>query len=172
MADWSDEIHAVFLELSGYMNRPDIDQAFLTRAGVKLDRALFPLLTRIGRYNPIGVVELAGLVGRDHSTVSRQAAKLEALGLVERQAQSGDQRVRLLAPTAAGWTMLRQFAVARREFLDERLETWSGEERATLLTLLRRFAASLARFEAAAAESNELRAPDAEESASHRRARA
>ena len=76
MADWSDEIHAVLLQLNGYMNRPDLDQAFLARAGVQLDRALFPLLTRIGRAHPISVVELASLVGRDHSTVSRQVAKL------------------------------------------------------------------------------------------------
>lgn len=148
MRDWSDELHAVFLELNGYMNRPDLDQAFLARAGVKLDRALFPLLTRIGLSHPIGVVELAGLVGRDHSTVSRQAAKLEALGLVERQAAKGDQRVRLLAPSAAGRKMLNQFSTARRKFLDERLAAWTEEERSTLLELLRRFAATIATFEA------------------------
>ena len=55
MSDWPDEIHAVLLRLNGYMNRPDLDQTFLARAGVKLDRALFPLLTRIGHSHPIGV---------------------------------------------------------------------------------------------------------------------
>ena len=67
MSNWPDDIHAVLLQLNGYMNRPDLDQAFLARAGVKLDRALFPLLTRIGLYHPISVVELASLVGRNHS---------------------------------------------------------------------------------------------------------
>ena len=172
MTDWSDEIHAVLLELSGYMNRPDIDRAFLARAGGKLDRALFPLLTRIGRCNPIGVVELAGLVGRDHSTVSRQTAKLEALGLVKRQATRSDQRVRLLEPTAAGRRMLGQFAVVRREFLRERLDKWSDKERATLLTLLRRFAATFASFEAADAENDGVRAMHARETAPRRRAKA
>src|SRR5260221_10617668 len=102
MGDWSDEIHAVLLRLNGYMNRPDLDAAFLAQAGVKLDRALFPLLTRIGLFGPIGVVELANLIGRNHSTVSRQAAKLESLGLVERRVEDGDQRVRRLQPTDAG----------------------------------------------------------------------
>jgi DNA-binding MarR family transcriptional regulator len=152
MRDWSDELHAVFLELNGYMNRPDVDQAFLAHAGVRLDRALFPLLTRIGRYHPIGVVELAGLVGRDHSTVSRQVAKLEALSLVERQGAKGDQRVRLLAPSAAGRKMLNQFSAARRKFLDERLAGWTDEERSTLLELLRRFSATVATFGATAAQ--------------------
>ena len=147
MSDWSDEIHAVLLRLNGYMNRPDIDQAFLARAGVKLDRALFPLLTRIGLAHPIGVVELANLVGRDHSTVSRQAAKLEALGLVERQATKGDQRVRLLEPSAAGRKMLDQFATARRKFLTERLDNWTDQERSVLLDLLTRFSATIASYE-------------------------
>src|ERR1700758_1797763 len=99
MGDWSDEVHAVLLQIHGYMNRPDIDQAFLARAGVKLDRALFPLLTRIGLAHPISVVELASLVGRDHSVVSRQVAKLVGLGLVDRRPAKGDQRVRLLEPS-------------------------------------------------------------------------
>jgi DNA-binding MarR family transcriptional regulator len=147
MSDWSDDIHAVLLQLNGYMNRPDLDQAFLARADVKLDRALFPLLTRIGLYHPIGVVELAGLVGRNHSTVSRQAASLEALGLVQRQAAKGDLRVRLLEPSASGWEMLDQFASARRRFVNKRLGDWTDEERATLLDLLRRFSATIASLE-------------------------
>ena len=151
MRDWSDELHAVLLELNGYMNRPDVDQAFLARAGVKLDRALFPLLTRIGLAHPIGVVELANLVGRDHSVVSRQVAKLEALSLVERQPANGDQRIRLLSPSAAGRKMLNQFSATRRRFLDERLAGWTDEERSTLLELLRRFSATISTLEGAAA---------------------
>jgi len=145
MRDWSDELHAVLLQLNGYMNRPDVDQAFLTHAGVKLDRALFPLLTRIGLAHPISVVELANLVGRDHSVVSRQVAKLEALGLVERQAAKGDQRVRFLRPSANGQTMLDQFAVARRRLLAERLDDWTDDERSRLLDLLRRFVVTIAK---------------------------
>jgi DNA-binding MarR family transcriptional regulator len=143
MSDWSDELHAVLLQLNGYMNRPDLDQAFLARAGVKLDRALFPLLTRIGLSHPISVVELAGLVGRDHSTVSRQAAKLEAQGLVERRASKGDQRVRLLEPSPAGWRMLDQFAATRRKFVSKRMGDWTDGDRRLLLSLLRRFSATI-----------------------------
>jgi DNA-binding MarR family transcriptional regulator len=152
MSDWSDEIHAVLLQLHGYMNRPDLDQAFLARAGVKLDRALFPLLTRIELSHPIGVVELANLVGRNHSTVSRQVAKLEALGLVKRRAADGDQRVRLLKPSAAGRKMLGQFGVARRKFLNDRLDGWTEAERSTLLDLLRRFSATMGNLETSAVD--------------------
>ena len=144
MSDWSDDIHAVLLKLNGYMNRPDLDQAFLARAGVKLDRALFPLLTRIGLYHPISVVELANLVGRNHSTVSRQSAKLESLGLVQRQTAKADLRIRLLEPSAGGWKMLDQFSAARRAFLNKRLGDWTDEERSRLLHLLSRFTATVA----------------------------
>jgi DNA-binding MarR family transcriptional regulator len=150
MSDWSDDIHAVLLQLNGYMNRPDLDQAFLARAGVKLDRSLFPLLSRIGLYHPISVVELASLVGRNHSTVSRQSAKLEALGLVRRQTAKADQRVRLLEPSESGWRMLEQFAGARRQFVNRRLGDWKEEERAMLLDLLRRFSATIANIETTA----------------------
>jgi DNA-binding MarR family transcriptional regulator len=150
MSDWSDEIHAVLLRLNGYMNRPDLDQAFLARAGVKLDRALFPLLTRIGLSHPIGVVELANLVGRDHSTVSRQVAKLATLGLVERRPAKGDQRVRLLEPSTTGRKMLDRFSVARRRFLSEHLGNWTDEERSMLLDLLRRLSTTIANFDGSA----------------------
>lgn len=143
MSDWSDELHAVFLRLHGCMNRPDLDSAFLALANVKLDRALYPLLVRIGYAEPISVVDLAGLVGRNHSTVSRQVAKLESLGLVERQVAEDDQRVRLLKPSAAGRDMLATFSNVRRRFLDERLGDWTPEERNLLLELLQRLCAKM-----------------------------
>ena len=40
------------------------------------------------------MVELADRVGRNYTTVSRQVAKLESLGLVERQGRATDHRVR------------------------------------------------------------------------------
>lgn len=142
MRHWTDELHAILLEVTGVMNRPDIDARFLARTGVKLDRALFPLLTRIGAAGPIGAVDLAALVGRDHSTVSRQLAKLEELGLVERSPSASDGRVRLLEPSAAGKRMLADFARTRRKLLEEHFKDWSAQERAQLIQLLKKMAKS------------------------------
>jgi DNA-binding MarR family transcriptional regulator len=138
MDDWADEFHVIMLRMLGAMNRPDVDAAFVARAGVKLDRALFPLLSRIGIEGPIGTVELAALTGRDHSTVSRQVAKLEALGLVERATAERDRRVRLLKPTAAGEAMLSEFRKVRREMIAEHFADWTEEERRIFLALLKR----------------------------------
>jgi DNA-binding MarR family transcriptional regulator len=143
MTDWADELHGLLLQLSGVMTRPDVDQRFLARTGVKLDRALFPLLTRIGAAAPIGTVELAALVGRDHSTVSRQVARLGDLGLVERRPSASDGRVRLLKPTAAGQLMLEEFARTRRQLLQEHFSDWSDEERTQVLHLLGKMIAGI-----------------------------
>ena len=80
------ELHGALVEIVGVMNRPQRDEAMVREAGISLDRALFPLLVLVERLGPIGVVELADRVGRDYTTVSRQVAKLESLGLIDRQA--------------------------------------------------------------------------------------
>src|SRR5580700_2375402 len=88
------QLHHTLIDLVGLMNRPQRDTALLQEAGVSLDRALFPLLVVIERKGPIGVVELAELVGRDYTTVSRQIAKLDGVGLITRRPSKADNRVR------------------------------------------------------------------------------
>jgi len=138
MSNWTDELHAILLELSGVLIRPDVDTRFLARSGVKLDRALFPLLARMGVMGPVGAVELAGIVGRDHSTVSRQLAKLEALGLIERSPSGTDGRVSLLQPSKTGKRMIATFARTRRKLMEEHFRDWSEDEREQLIRLLRK----------------------------------
>src|ERR1700722_16300781 len=99
------QLHHTLVDLVGLMNRPQRDSALLQEAGVSLDRALFPLLIAIERKGPLGVVELAELVGRDYTTVSRQIPKLESLGLIQRRSSKSDQRVRTAAITAKGKRM-------------------------------------------------------------------
>src|SRR5690606_19372610 len=124
-------------------NRPDVDAAFLAKAGVKLESALFPLLCRIDALAPIGVVDLAYEMGRDHSTISRQVAKLEALGVVERLPDPNDQRVRLVRPSEAGRAMLTRFSKVRQELMDRHFADWTPEELDELVRLLRKMRGSL-----------------------------
>ena len=96
------------VDLVAIMNRPQRDARMIKEAGISLDRALFPLLVAVGRFGPIGVVELGDRAGRDYTTVSRQVAKLESLGFVERRAVQADRRVReLLFPTSLGDVPIR-----------------------------------------------------------------
>lgn len=135
-----DALHHALLDLVGIFTRPQPDEKLLEEAGVSLDRALFPLLVRIGLYEPIGVAELAEVVGRDHSTVSRQLGKLEALGLVQRKACRDDQRIRQAMVTAKGRKMVAAIGVARQRIFDDIQKDWSAQDRAQLTRLVRRLA--------------------------------
>jgi len=132
------QLHEVLLDLVGFFNQPQRDAALLKEAGVALDRALFPLLVRVEKRGPIGVVELAGLVGRDYTTVSRQVAKLDSLGLVTRQAGQHDRRVSDVAITPAGAAMNQAIDAARERLMWPLLSQWSADERRDLTRLLRR----------------------------------
>jgi len=134
------DLHAALFDLVGMLNRPQPDLALMGAAGVSLERALFPLLVRIGRAGPIGVVELSELVDRDHSTVSRQVARLEDLGLVERRPGAKDRRVREAVPSPAGQALLARIDAARDTLFTEAFKAWSDEDLETLSRLLRRFA--------------------------------
>ena len=74
----------------------------LEMAGLSFERALFPLLVLVERLGPIGVGKLGGRVGRDYTTVSRQVARLEQIGLVTRRASKADRRVREALITPKG----------------------------------------------------------------------
>lgn len=137
------EIHAAMLEIVSVMNRPQQDEALLGEAGVKLDRALFPLLVGIERLGPIGVVDLAERAGRDYTTVSRQVAKLEELGLVHRSAGAQDKRVREAVVTAAGKAVTGKINAARERLGRDVFSSWEPGEIAELARLMTKFVATI-----------------------------
>lgn len=134
------QLHHTLIDLVGLMNKPQRDKALLHEAGVRLDRALFPLLVGIERKGPIGVVELADLAGRDYTTVSRQVAKLWNLGLITRRPSKADKRVRKIEVTAQGREMIRLVAKARERMVAALFAHWSKRARRDLVRLMRRFA--------------------------------
>eukprot|EP01030_Chromulinospumella_sphaerica_P011280 gene11280-11083_t len=126
---WTDRLHRALIAISDRVNRLDLDARLLAASGVQLDRALFPLLSRVALNPDCNVAELANLVGRDHSTVSRQVVRLEQLGLLSRTSDPSDQRSRQLTLTAAGKNLLAQ--VAAEHFAD-----WSEADRDRLIELM------------------------------------
>ena len=134
------ELHAAVLDIVGVMNRPQRDEALIKAAGIPLDRALFPLLVGIERFGPIGVVEMADRVGRDYTTVSRQVAKLESLGLVARQESLADRRVREAVVTPSGKAMTDLVDAARDRIVRGIFANWEMNEIDELVRLMRKFA--------------------------------
>jgi DNA-binding MarR family transcriptional regulator len=143
-ADNLDILAEALRDLVGMLNSPRQDDILLKEAGVALDRALFPLLVRIGASGSLSVIDLAERVGRDHSTVSRQISKLAALNYVTRQHAPHDQRVREAVITASGRRVVKRISEARRKLLGQLLADWSLNDRDVLASLNRRLADAMA----------------------------
>jgi DNA-binding MarR family transcriptional regulator len=138
-----DELAAGLLDIVNFLNAPQRDEALLRAAGVQLDRALFPLLARLGMQGPLGVAELAEQVGRDYTTVSRQLARLESLGLVTRSPGAEDRRRSIAEITTEGGACFAAIREARRRALTQALADWADGDRQTFTRLIRRFADAL-----------------------------
>ena len=134
------ELHRSLIEMVGMINQPERDAAMLEAAGLTLERALFPLLVAIERLGPIGVVDLAGRAGRDYTTVSRQVARLEELGLVTRHAGKTDRRVREASITPAGKIATDAVDAARERMALLLFQDWATDEFDALVRLLRKLA--------------------------------
>jgi DNA-binding MarR family transcriptional regulator len=98
------------------------------------------LLVGIERVGPIGIVDLADRVGRDYTTVSRQVARLESLGLVKREGNAADGRVRQAVATARGKALTDRVDAARERFGRAIFKRWDPKDFDELVRLMRKFA--------------------------------
>ena len=137
------EMHDALLDIIGFMSRPEPDVTLMSEMAMPLERALLPLLVRIDRRGPIGVVELAEVVGRDYTTVSRQVARLDELGLVIRRAGSRDKRRSEAEVTELGREMADAIDRMREQLVSELLSNWTNAERRDLARLMKRLASDM-----------------------------
>jgi DNA-binding MarR family transcriptional regulator len=134
------QFYEALFDVVGLLNQPQRDIALLSKAGSTLDRALLPLLVVVGRRGAVGIVELAGLVGRDYTTISRQVVTLDRLGLVTRHVGKTDARERKVTATPKGLAMISALEAAREQLIRPILAQWNEQDWKTFVTLLRRFA--------------------------------
>jgi len=137
-------MHRALLEIVGMINEPQRDDVLLRLAGLELERALFPLLVLVDWFGPIGVVEAAGRIGRDYTTVSRQIARLEEIGLVTRRASAADRRVREAVITPKGKVAAQAVDAARERMALHVFRNWSEKDLDALTRLLRMLADDMA----------------------------
>lgn len=136
-------LHDALIRIVSVINSPHRDEEMIRQAGIRLDRALFPLLIGVAKIGPVGVGELADRVGRDYTTVSRQIAKLDSLGLVERAASEKDARVRVASITTKGKSMTDAIDRAREVKARALFESWSAEDFDNLVGLMQRLASAI-----------------------------
>ena len=104
-----------------------------------LDSASYALLLNLVDRSPVRAAEVADRVSLDKSTVSRQIARLEELGLIERVADPSDGRARLVQLTVAGRRRLDAVREQRLAKLRARLDTWPIEDLREFSRLLGRW---------------------------------
>lgn len=122
---------------------PDAHAAAAAAAGVRLDRASYVVLSRIGEWGPIRLSELAGRLGVDVSTASRHVHRLVTDGYITRADDPTDRRAALLSLTEPGTEAVDRIRAARRDALGRLLDDWPADDRAALARLLSRLAESL-----------------------------
>ncbi|GAA2726032.1 MULTISPECIES: MarR family transcriptional regulator [Streptomyces] len=108
-----------------------------------MDRAAYLLLNRLDQEGPMGVKALAGGMGIDSSTVTRQVAPLVDTGLVKRTSHPEDGRAVVLQLSPRGKARLEEVRTSRRELMGLVTADWSEDERAVFCSLLTRFNAAL-----------------------------
>ncbi|MET9671728.1 MarR family transcriptional regulator [Streptomyces sp. NPDC006482] len=126
-------------ELTAFARRA---RAAAARVHPELPLVSYTLLAHIEEQRGCRATDLATHYLLDKSTVSRQVATLEKLGLVERRPAPDDHRVQVLHPTEAGAAVLASARTSRRAAYQERLKDWSADD-------LAQFAAYLLRYNAA-----------------------
>ncbi|MFD3531487.1 MarR family winged helix-turn-helix transcriptional regulator [Streptomyces sp. NPDC058664] len=126
-------------ELTAFARRA---RAAAARVHPELPLVSYTLLAHIEEQHGCRATDLAAHYLLDKSTVSRQLAGLEKLGLVERRPAPDDHRVHVLHPTEAGTKVLSSARTSRRAAYQERLRDWSADD-------LDRFAAYLLRYNTA-----------------------
>lgn len=108
-----------------------------------MDRAAYLLLNRLDNEGPMGVKALAGSMGIDSSTVTRQVAPLVDAGLVKRTSHPEDGRAVVLQLSPRGATRLAEVRASRRQLMAELTEEWTPAERESFCDLLSRFNTAL-----------------------------
>lgn len=97
------------------------------------------LIVHLYRCGPMRCGDLAGALGLDASTVSRQLAPLEASGFIDRMPDPVDGRAHLVAVSAPGREWADRVIADRVRHLEQVIDTWSDPDRDALSRLLTRF---------------------------------
>ena len=96
----------------------------------------YAALVAIRTHPGIDATRLSAVIAFDRSTLGSVIERLEAKGLIQRNAGAGDRRVKLLFLTAAGTSLLRRIMVAVDRAQERMLAPLKAGDRKMLMRLL------------------------------------
>ncbi|MFC0713995.1 MarR family winged helix-turn-helix transcriptional regulator [Cellulomonas biazotea] len=132
-------------ELGLLLRRAHASSATLAReVHPDLEPSAYVLLGHIEETPGIRASDLATYIGVGRGTISRQLARLGAIGLVSRRPDPDDFRGQLLDLTDEGRRRLAAARAARREFLLRALAGWGARDVDALAEQLDRLNSALA----------------------------
>ena len=132
-------------ELGLLLRRAQASSASISRdVHPDLEPAAYALLALIAATPGIRASDLATTIGVGRGTMSRQLARLGALGLVSRRPDPDDYRGQLLELTDEGRVRFEAAQQARRAFLRNALTAWTADEVEALAVQLGRLNTDLA----------------------------
>jgi DNA-binding MarR family transcriptional regulator len=131
-------IFGALIDLVSLLNRPDRDKKMILNAGVNLEPATFKVFGGIVHLQPTSVGDLADMMGKNYSSVSRQIDKLESAGLVRTYPSETDSRIRISELTEYGEEIHSKISQTRERIMQDALSDWSPAEKQDLLDNLRR----------------------------------
>ncbi|GAA4286485.1 MarR family transcriptional regulator [Georgenia daeguensis] len=143
-ADVGAGLQRAFWLLLRWGSRASVRAQFLSG---ELGRSLTPtdvwIVEVLAERGPMRLTALAAWQGVDKSTVTPQVRRLERAGLVVRTADPQDGRAVLLSLSEEGLGVRDRFRRAGAAVLEDRLASWSEEDRRVLAELLGRFVEGL-----------------------------
>jgi len=137
------ELIKSLVSIVAFFNRTDRDKKFVKAAGIDLEATSFQLFVTIGRMQPTNVSDLANIMGKSHSSVSRQIDKLENSGLIVTRNAEKDARIRTIQLSKQGTELTQTIDVTRLKEIKNIMSSWSDEEKKSLLVNLQHLARTL-----------------------------
>ncbi|KRL66690.1 MarR family winged helix-turn-helix transcriptional regulator [Companilactobacillus versmoldensis] len=131
------EIYKALVNVLVFFNRTDQDKELIRIAGVDLEATSLQAFITIGRMQPTNVSDLANILGKSHSSVSRQIDKLESKEIVETENDHSDSRVRSIRLSCKGNQIIESINAARLEALKSAFSTWEEKDKQSLLSDLK-----------------------------------
>lgn len=123
------DIFKALVDLFSIINRTDRDKKMIATAGVNLEAAAFRVFGGIAHLQQTSVGDLAVILGKNYSSISRQIDKLEAAGLVRTYPSSSDSRIRMSELTKHGEEINSIISLTRQRIMREALADWTIEEK-------------------------------------------
>jgi DNA-binding MarR family transcriptional regulator len=134
-------IESALHSLARRLRQAQLKDYLAQQAGDDIDQAgMAVLYVLYGETSSLRVTDLAARLGIDPPAVTRKAQRLERLGLVSRERDTGDARASLLRLTPEGREVLRRFLLARHQWLATILADWPPAECREFARLITRFA--------------------------------